>query len=56
MPPATHHPHPTSTTAQATPASQKSRATADNTARILGGAALLLGALGIGAALVARRS
>jgi uncharacterized protein YcnI len=56
MPPATHHPHPTSTTAQATPASQKSTATADNTARILGGAALLLGALGIGAALVARRS
>jgi uncharacterized protein YcnI len=56
MPPATHHPHPTTTTGQATPASQKPRATADNTARILGGAALLLGALGIGAALVARRS
>lgn len=59
MPPATHHPHPTSTTAptaQATPATQKSRATADNTARVLGGAALLLGALGIGVALVARRS
>jgi uncharacterized protein YcnI len=59
MPPATHHPHPTSTTAptaQATPAPQKSRATADNTARVLGGAALLLGALGIGVALVARRS
>jgi uncharacterized protein YcnI len=59
MPPATHHPHPTSTTAptaQATSAPQKSRATADNTARVLGGAALLLGALGIGVALVARRS
>lgn len=59
MPPATRHPHPSSTTAptaQATPAPQKSRATADNTARVLGGAALLLGALGIGVALVARRS
>ena len=58
-PPATRHPHPSSTTAptaQATPAPQKSRATADNTARVLGGAALLLGALGIGVALVARRS
>jgi uncharacterized protein YcnI len=59
MPPATRHPHPSSTTAptaQATPAPQKSRATADNTARVLGGAALLLGALGVGVALVARRS
>ncbi|MGB7870233.1 MAG: YcnI family protein [Mycobacterium sp.] len=59
MPPATRHAHPSSTTAptaQATPAPQKSRATADNTARVLGGAALLLGALGIGVALVARRS
>ena len=59
MPPATRHPHPSSTTAptaQATSAPQKSRATADNTARVLGGAALLLGALGIGVALVARRS
>jgi uncharacterized protein YcnI len=58
-PPATHHSHPTSTTAptaEATPATQKPRATADNTARILGGAALLLGALGIGAALVIRRT
>ena len=59
MPPPTHHAHPSSTTAPtsaATPASQKSRATADNTARVLGGAALLLGALGIGVALVARRT
>jgi uncharacterized protein YcnI len=59
MPPAKRHPHPSSTTAptaQATPAPQKSRATADNTARVLGGAALLLGALGVGVALVARRS
>jgi len=59
MPPATRHPHPSSTTAptaQATSAPQKSRATADNTARVLGGAALLLGALGIGVALVVRRT
>jgi uncharacterized protein YcnI len=58
-PPATHHHNPASTTAptaEATPATQKSRATADNTARILGGVALLLGALGIGTALVIRRT
>jgi len=58
-PPPTHHANPSSTTAPtaaATPASQKSRVTADNTARVLGGAALLLGALGIGVALVARRT
>jgi uncharacterized protein YcnI len=54
-PPPTHHPHPTSTTAAA-PATQKSRAAADNTARILGGVGLLFGAVGIGLALVARRT
>jgi uncharacterized protein YcnI len=58
-PPPTHHSHPTSTagpTANATPPTQKSRAAADNTARILGGVALLFGAAGIGLALVARRT
>ena len=57
--PATHHPHPTSTTAPtagASPSTQKPRATVDNTARILGGAALLFAALGIGVALVALRT
>ena len=57
--PPAHHPHPTSTaapTAVATAPTQKPRAASDNTARILGGAALLFGALGIGLALVARRT
>ncbi len=56
--PLAHHPHPTGTTAPtavATPPTQKPRAAADNTARVLAGAALLIGALGIGVALVARR-
>jgi uncharacterized protein YcnI len=56
--PATHHPQPTSTTAptaQAAPATQKSRATTDNTARMVAGAALLFGALGIGIALITRQ-
>ena len=58
-PPPTHHRNPASTTAPtavATPATEKPRATADNIARVLGGSALLLGALGIGVALVARRT
>jgi uncharacterized protein YcnI len=56
MPPPTHHAHPSSTTAPtSTSNTQKPRATADNTARVLSGAALLLGAVGIGAALLARR-
>jgi uncharacterized protein YcnI len=58
-PPPTHHANPSSTTAPTAVAAsqtQKPRATADNTARVLGGAALLLGALGIGVALVARRT
>lgn len=55
--PATHHPHPTSTapTAQATPATQKPRPATDNTARLVAGAALLFGALGVGIALVTRQ-
>jgi uncharacterized protein YcnI len=57
-PPAAHQPHPTSTTAptaQAAPATQKSRAATDNTARIVAGAGLLFGALGIGIALITRQ-
>lgn len=54
-PPPTHHPTPAST-APATPAAQKPTATTDNTARVLAGAALLLGALGIGVALITRRT
>jgi uncharacterized protein YcnI len=56
--PATHHPQPTSTaapTAQAAPAAQKSRAATDNTARMVAGAGLLFGALGIGIALITRQ-
>ena len=52
-PPATHSAAPTAT---ATPAAQQPRPAADNTARILGGAALLVGALGIGVALIVRRT
>jgi uncharacterized protein YcnI len=58
-PPPNHHPHPTSTTAPAAaaaPATQKSRAATDNTARLVAGAGLLFGALGIGLALVSRRT
>jgi uncharacterized protein YcnI len=42
--------------ATATPAAQQPRPAADNTARVLGGAALLLGALGIGVGLMVRRT
>ncbi len=58
-PPPTHHANPSSTTAPtggAAPQAQKPRAAADNTARVLGGAALLLGAVGIGVALMVRRT
>jgi len=58
-PPTTRHASPSSTTAstaEATPRTQASRPTADNTARILAGVALLLGAVGVGAALVIRRT
>jgi uncharacterized protein YcnI len=53
----THHVNPTSTTtpsAVAAPPTQKPRPSGDNTARILSGAALLVGALAIGVALVTR--
>jgi uncharacterized protein YcnI len=58
-PPPTRHVSPSSTTAptaEAAPQTQKSRASADNTARILGGVGLLFGAVGIGIALVVRRT
>jgi len=58
-PPPTHQINPTSSTAPTSavpPQVQKPGAPADNTARVLGGAALLVAALGIGAALVARRT
>jgi uncharacterized protein YcnI len=55
--PAPHHPQPTGTTAPtaaATPVAQKPRPATDNTARIVAGAALLFGALGIGIGLITR--
>jgi len=56
-PKAAHHGAPTSTapTATATPAEPQSRKVVDNTSRILAGAALLVGALGVGLALIVRR-
>ena len=42
-------------TAKAAPTSQQSPAVVDNTARILAGAALFVGALGVGVALIVRR-
>jgi len=50
---------PTSTaapSASATPVAQQPRPPVDNTARILAGAALLVGALGVGVALIVRRT
>ena len=56
-PKAAHHGVPASTapTATATPAEPQSRKVVDNTSRILAGAALLVGALGVGLALIVRR-
>lgn len=56
-PKAAHHAAPTSAapTATATPAEPQPRKVVDNTSRILAGAALLVGALGVGLALVVRR-
>jgi uncharacterized protein YcnI len=58
MPPPTHHASPSTTASPAVEAlqTQKPRATADNTARVLAGTALLFAAVGIGAALVVRRT
>jgi hypothetical protein len=57
--PPTQHQTPTTSaapSATATPVAQQPRPPVDNTARILAGAALLVGALGIGVALVVRRT
>ena len=54
-----HTPTPTSAaapTATAAPPDQQSRAVVDNTARILAGAALFVGALGVGVALIVRKA
>ena len=56
--PPANHPTPTKSaapTATAAPG-QQSRAVVDNTARILAGAALIVGALGVGVALVVRKT
>ena len=51
-----HHPRrPTPPRPPATPAAQAAAKVVDNTSRILAGAALLVGALGVGLALIVRR-
>jgi uncharacterized protein YcnI len=55
----THQPNPTKSsapTASTAPPGQQSRSVVDNTARILAGAALFVGALGVGVALIRRDS
>jgi uncharacterized protein YcnI len=57
--PSAHNPNPTKSatpTATAAPAAQQPRAVVDNTARILAGAALFVGALGVGVALIVRKA
>jgi uncharacterized protein YcnI len=57
--PPAHQPNPTKSsapTASAAPPGQQSRSVVDNTARILAGAALFVGALGVGVALIRRDS
>jgi uncharacterized protein YcnI len=54
-----HNPTPTNSAAAnaaAAPPGQQSRAVVDNTARILAGAALFVGALGVGVALIVRKA
>jgi uncharacterized protein YcnI len=51
-----HHPTPTSSAAPTATAAAPARAVVDNTARILAGAALLVGALGVGLALIVRKT
>ena len=54
-----HNPTPTKSaapTATAAPPGQQPRAVVDNTARILAGAALFVGALGVGVALIVRKA
>ncbi len=58
-PPPTHQVNPTKSaapTAGATPQAQQPREVVDNTARILAGVALVVGALGVGVALIVRRT
>jgi hypothetical protein len=54
--PPAHHPTPTSSAAPTATAAQQARAVVDNTGRILAGAALLVGALGVGLALIVRKT
>ena len=55
-PKAAHHPAPTASAAPTgNPAAQQPHKVVDNTSRILAGAALLVGALGVGLALIVRR-
>jgi uncharacterized protein YcnI len=60
--PPAHHTAPTTSaapaapTATAAPPAAQSRSVVDNTARILAGAALMVGALGVGLALIVRRA
>jgi uncharacterized protein YcnI len=57
--PSAHNPNPTKSaapTATAAPTAQQPRAVVDNTARILAGAALFVGALGVGVALIVRKA
>jgi uncharacterized protein YcnI len=55
-PKSAHHPAPTAAAAPtAVPAAQQAGKVVDNTSRILAGAALLVGALGVGLALIVRR-
>jgi len=58
-PPPAQFPTPTTSaapTATATPPAQQSRAVVDHTARVLAGAALIVGALGVGVALIVRKT
>jgi uncharacterized protein YcnI len=55
--PSAHQPtKSTAPTATAAPPAQQSRAVVDNTARILAGAALIVGALGVGVGLIVRKT
>jgi hypothetical protein len=55
-PPAHHPTNSGAPTATAAPPAQQARAVVDNTSRILAGAALLVGALGVGLALIVRKT
>ena len=56
-PPSAHHPTTSAApTATAAPSAPQSRTVVDNTSRILAGAALFVGALGVGVALIVRKT